>query len=50
MFGSILALKIKKIEKILEYASENPTTPINKELYMKHDADVMNMVIEFFDN
>lgn len=34
----------------LEYAAENPTSPIDKELYIEHDEDVMNMIIEFFDN
>lgn len=33
----------------LEYAAENPTPPIDKELYMEHDTDVMNMIIEFFE-
>lgn len=34
----------------LEYAAENPALPIDKELYMEHDADIMNMIIEFFNN
>lgn len=34
----------------LEYEAENPMPPIDKELYMEHDVDVMNMIIEFFDN
>lgn len=34
----------------LAYAAENPAPPIDKELYMEHDADVMNMIIAFFDN
>ena len=34
----------------LEYAVENPSPPVDKELYMEHDADVMNMTIYFFDN
>lgn len=33
----------------LEYATKNPTPPIDKELYMEHDTDVMNMIIEFFE-
>ena len=33
----------------VEYAAENPKPPIDKELYMEHDADIMNMIIEFFD-
>ena len=34
----------------VEYAAENPEPPIDKELYMEHDADIMNMIIEFFNN
>lgn len=34
----------------VEYAADNPMLPINKELYMEHDTDVMNMIIEFFDD
>ena len=33
----------------LEYTVENPPPPIDKELYMEHDADVMNMAIIFDD-
>ena len=33
----------------VEYAAENPVLPINKELYLEHDADVMNMIIGFLD-
>lgn len=33
----------------LEYAAENPMPPVDKELYMEHDAGVMKMIIEFFD-
>ncbi len=34
----------------IEYKAENPEPPIDKELYMEHDADIMNMIIEFFKN
>lgn len=34
----------------VEYVADNPMPPINKELYMEHDTDVMNMIIEFFDD
>ena len=34
----------------IEYKAENPEPPIDKELYMEHDADIMNMIIEFFNN
>ena len=33
----------------LEYQAENPEAPVDKELYMEHDADVMNQIVEFFD-
>ncbi len=33
----------------LEYAAENPEPPIDKELYMEHDADIMNMIIEYLN-
>ncbi len=33
----------------IEYKAENPMPPIDKELYMEHDEDIMNMIIEFFD-
>lgn len=34
----------------LEYVAENPMPPIDKELYREHDPDVMNMIIDFFDD
>lgn len=34
----------------LDYAAENPVPPIDKELYREHDTDVMNMIIQFFNN
>ena len=34
----------------LAYADQNPAPPIDKELYREHDADVMNMIIDFFSN
>lgn len=33
----------------LEYRADNPAPPIDKELYMEHDADVMNSIIGFFE-
>lgn len=34
----------------LEYATDNPIPPIDKELYREHDVHVMDMIIEFFDS
>lgn len=34
----------------LEYQAQNPTVPIDKELYMEHDEKVMNMMIKFYEN
>lgn len=34
----------------LEYATDNPIPPIDKELYREHDVNVMDMIIEFFDS
>lgn len=34
----------------LEYQVGNPTVPIDKNLYMEHDENVMNMMIEFIEN
>lgn len=34
----------------LEYQAENPTVPIDKELYMEHDANVMNMMIDYLES
>ncbi len=33
----------------LEYQAENPSAPIDKELYMEHDEEVMGMLIEFLE-
>lgn len=33
----------------LEYQKSNPETNVDKELYMEHDASVMQMIIDFFD-
>ncbi len=34
----------------LEYQESAPDTNIDKELYMEHDADVMQMILDFFDD
>ena len=34
----------------LEYQAENPTVPIDKELYMEHDENVMNMIISYLES
>ena len=34
----------------LEYQAKNPIAPINKELYMELDDNIMKMIIDFFDN
>ncbi len=34
----------------LEYQESEPETNVDKELYMEHDASVMQMIIDFFDN
>ncbi len=36
-------------DAVVEYKAENPEPPINEELYMEHDADIMNMIIEFLN-
>ena len=33
----------------LEYQAENPTVPVDKELYMEHDENVMDMMINFYE-
>lgn len=37
-------------DEALEYQKSKPETNIDKELYMEHDASVMQMIIDFFDN
>lgn len=34
----------------LKYQAEKPAAPIDKKLYMEHDEEVMNMMIEFIEN
>ena len=34
----------------LEYQVENPTVQVDKELYMEHDENVMDMMINFYEN
>ncbi len=34
----------------LEYQAEDPAAPVNKELYMEHDEEVMQMIIEYLGN
>ena len=45
-----LIAEIDLTDAALEYAVETPSPPVDKELYMEQDADVMNMTIYFFDN
>ena len=33
----------------LEYQKSNPETAVDKELYMEHDTNTMQMIIDFFD-
>jgi hypothetical protein len=33
----------------LEYQAGNPTVPVDKELYMEHDENVMDMMINFYE-
>lgn len=37
-------------DEALAYQESSPETDIDKELYMEHDADIMQMIIDFFDN
>ena len=37
-------------DEALAYQKSAPDTNIDKELYMEHDADTMQMIISFFDN
>ncbi len=34
----------------LKYQNSNPKTDIDKELYMEHDDETMQMIIDFFDS
>lgn len=37
-------------DEALEYQKDTPDTEIDKELYMEHDKEVMQLIIDFFDS